>query len=124
MLRQATLLLWLSAPALAAPVHQLLQEGAQKFENRDTHGADADGWINLSVTQRKCKSDALAAARQAVKVAQKDQAAAAQLNLGLTLQGAGKLDDAAAAMSEAARLKPDYATAWWSLGLLEHERKH
>jgi cytochrome c-type biogenesis protein CcmH/NrfG len=59
-----------------------------------------------------------------VKVAQKDQAPQAQLNLGLTLQAAGKLDDAAAAMGEAARLKPDYATAWWSLGLLEHERKH
>jgi tetratricopeptide (TPR) repeat protein len=89
---------------------------------------DADGWINLSVAQRKCKadSDALASARQAVKTAnpkETTQAAAAQLNLGLTLQGAGKLDDAAAAMGEATRLRPDYATAWWSLGLLERERK-
>jgi superkiller protein 3 len=27
-------------------------------------------------------------------------------------------------MSEATRLDPNYATAWWSLGLLEKERKH
>jgi tetratricopeptide (TPR) repeat protein len=243
MLRQATLLFVMSATALAAPVDQLLQEGAQKFEAGDVEGAlaafdkaervapkdarphymrgsalakkgdftgaercfrealtldptlvdvraelgallvdrrryaeaekelkeavkgkpdlteawynlgqtelqlkqcapaldaykhvtqiqpgDADGWINLSVAQRKCKAvnDALASARQAVKAAnpkEASQAAAAQLNLGLTLQAAGKLDDAAAAMAEATRIRPDYATGWWSLGLLEHERK-
>jgi tetratricopeptide (TPR) repeat protein len=85
--------------------------------------ADADGWINLSVAQRKCKADALPAARQAVKVAQKEQAPQAQLNLGLVLEEAGKLDEAATAMGEAARLKPDYATAWWSLGRVELDRK-
>src|SRR5262249_17442914 len=34
-----------------------------------------------------------------------------------------KLDDAAAEYELATRLKPDYATAWWSLGLVEGKRK-
>jgi tetratricopeptide (TPR) repeat protein len=87
-------------------------------------GADADAYINLSVAQRKCKAlpEALAAARQAVKLARAEAAAPARLNLGLTLQANGKLDDAASALQEATRLKPDYATAWWSLGLVERER--
>src|SRR5258706_148398 len=39
MLRQAVVVLLLSSPALAAPVDQALQEGAQKFEAGDTDGA-------------------------------------------------------------------------------------
>jgi tetratricopeptide (TPR) repeat protein len=84
---------------------------------------DPDGFINESVAARRCGKLPVAtqAARQAVK--QAARSAPAHLNLGITLEAAGKLDDAASEYVVATRLKPDYATAWWSLGLIERKRK-
>jgi tetratricopeptide (TPR) repeat protein len=89
--------------------------------------ADADGWINLSVAQRKCAAlpDSLTSARQAVKVAAPGSPAEgpAQLNLGLVLHGLGKHDEASAPLYAATQKNPKSATAWWTLGLVERERK-
>jgi Tfp pilus assembly protein PilF len=85
--------------------------------------SDGDGFISQSVAARRCKKLDVAtqAARQAVKLAFSNPAT--HLNLGLTLEAAGKLDDAANEYTLATRIKPDYATAWWSLGLCELQRK-
>ena len=85
--------------------------------------SDADGYINQSVAARKCNKlpEATAAARQAVKLAARSPQA--HLNLGLALEASGKLADAAAEYDVATRIKPDYATAWWSLGLVDGKLK-
>jgi superkiller protein 3 len=45
------------------------------------------------------------------------------LNLGIALEASGKLDEAASEYDVATRIKPDYATAWWSLGLVDVKLK-
>jgi tetratricopeptide (TPR) repeat protein len=75
------------------------------------------------VAARKCNKlpEATAAARQAVKLAARSPQA--HLNLGIALEASGKLEDAAAEYDVATRIKPDYATAWWSLGLVDGKLK-
>ncbi len=43
-------------------------------------------------------------------------------NLGAALRAAGELDEAGEHLREAARLRPDFAAAWYNLGLLEFDR--
>ena len=84
---------------------------------------DPDPLIQRTVALRECKKidEAVKTARQAVKGA--PSSAPAQVNLGLALEAQGKVDDARAALTAATRLKGDYATGWWSLGLLELHAK-
>ena len=107
----------------AAAMQKDCADGARRLRARDAscRRRDADGFINASVAARKCGKlpEATAAARQAVKLAARSPQA--HLNLGIALEAAGKLDDAAAEYDVATRIKPDYATAWWSLGLVERQ---
>ena len=85
---------------------------------------DPDPLIQRTVALRACKKpdEAVKTARQAVKGS--PSSAPAQVNLGLALEAQGKVDEGRAALQAATRLKADYATAWWSLGLLElHAKK-
>jgi Tfp pilus assembly protein PilF len=82
---------------------------------------DADPLVQRSIALRQCGKldDALKYAREAVKAA--PQSPLAQLNLGIVLEKTKHVDEARNAFTAATKLKSDYGTAFWSLGLLELE---
>jgi tetratricopeptide (TPR) repeat protein len=101
----------------------LLEEASACYRRAHGHGArDAEALLLEGIAARQQGEFARAVELTEEAIALRPELAHYRMNLGLALEGAGRLDEAKAALLEALALDPRAARAWCALGELAERR--